>query len=181
MTQEIEDDGIDKSQWVPEGEHAITPERAKALGLVAEFDEDGNEIYGRPERHSNVMRFLHSERFISDQELFDGEEFILWRQLFRAFFCLEKRTNFGSKGISGGDGTRERAFMLLLERLPKHHHKAIEYAVDHEAYHAADKFAIRVYSGKFQSAFASLSHHMEIIRPEVREAVKAEREAATQH
>lgn len=165
----VDEENADRSCWLPEDEVAITPERIKALGLTIEMDEDGNAMMARADRLDNIMRFLHQEKFIGDQELFDGDEFILWRQLFRVFCVGEKRNGaYSAKGTQGGEGTRERGFFLLLHRMSPRYYRIVEYAVDNAATSSAMKMEVRINSGRFTDAFSRLSSLMQGIREELK-------------
>jgi hypothetical protein len=120
----------------------------------------------------NVLNWLYERDLLTDQHVFDGQTYEIWREVYQARRTMRRKDPLYSvRGYEETEAQCEYGYSLLLVRLPVRHHRTVEYAVATFATSHARQVAQRSQKSILH-AFEALSRMM----PDVREEVKRLRE-----
>lgn len=133
MTDEtLNDEHIDKSQWLPKGAAIVTPERAAMRDVKLFFCEETGYMQEVKTMVKNILNYLWEVRAITDQHNNDGHTLRAWRAQHRVALGLQHPT-----GTDGATPTQAKlrayGYILVIRRLSQPDFRAIEQALDTEA------------------------------------------------
>ena len=95
------------------------------VGSINASTVENSEIHYAQIREVNLLHFLWNLKHITDQQHHDGLTFQVWRDMHRAQMGLEKPVSSGGNEVLG---VRLRAYgyILIIQRLNRHDHSAVE-------------------------------------------------------
>lgn len=162
----IDEEPIDESCWIPEGEPVVQMDKNGMpwrKDFVVEFNDSGEMVLHQMQVR-NIMNWLHERDRISDQNVFDGQTYERWQEVYRAKRSNQKIRNSARCIDNGGESLVEYGFLLILTRMPVKWQRLIDWAIDPTKY---DPFTANRNSRHYHEAFERLTRLMPEIRSDV--------------
>lgn len=131
QTDAINDDHIDKSQWVkwtPE-DPMVKAQRAEKGDLRIFVDAETGNIREAQATIKNVLNYLWEAGFIDDKQHDEAVTYQIWRDMHQAAMGLRKSISSGD-AESFGVKLRAYGYVLLTQRLSRYDQRAIELSVE---------------------------------------------------
>ena len=164
MNDAINDDYIDKSQWLPRGEAFVTPERVLKGDIDIFIDDNGNMQEARSSV-KNILNFLWEEDIIDDQQHHDAGTYQIWRDMHQASMGMKKPVSSGNAEALG-IRLRAHGYVLVSQRMPKSHIRAVESALETFA-NSHTEFLARNSRRAYAEALTNLSNVIAAVKERI--------------
>lgn len=180
ILQNIEEDLIDRSQWVPDKEPVINPQRILQGDMDYAYSASGRLLYAKMQTGS-LMSFLADAQqmaawcqrnarpvlkpVLEYEHLYDGTTYEILQTAYLSRLGFRNSSIYYSEVRSAltGSGLKEEDFSLLLKSLAAHHKKLIEAAIYGHATEFARGMVMRT-PDLYRKAFDRLVELMEELR-----------------